>query len=169
MDEIVNKVAKSNIEVIDLTEYYPQEPFTVIDISQWMFKGLVIKEKEFRNFLKNHDWQQYQNHYVGVTCTTDAIVSIWAYLLVSTYLQPYVKKVVFGTKKELEISVWETIIGHFPIKKYENKRVIIKGCSKKSVPINAYLLLVNILKTNVKSILFGEICSAVPIYKKGKM
>lgn len=169
MEEIVNRVAKSNVEVIDLTDYYPKEPLTSIDISQWMFKGLVIKEKEFRDFLKNHNWQQYKNHYVGITCSTDAIVPIWAYLLVSAYLQPYAKKVVFGTKKELEISVWETIMEHFPSKNYENKRVIVKGCSKKSIPINAYLLLINKLKVSTKSILFGEICSAVPVYKKGKM
>lgn len=166
MSEIVNRIAKSKIEVIDLTDYYPKYPFVLIDVSQWMAEGLVVIEKEFRISLKQHDWQTYKNTYVAINCTTDAIVPVWAYALVATYLQPYAQKIAFGTIEELKLLVWEDIIKNFPVGDFKNKRVIVKGCSKKEIPTNAYILLINSLQTEVNSILLGEACSAVPLYKK---
>lgn len=166
MSEIVNRVAKSKIEVIDLTDYYPKNPFVLIDVSQWMAEGLIVIEKEFRTSLKQYDWQTYKNTYVAINCTTDAIVPVWAYALVATYLQPYAQKIAFGTIEELKLLVWEDIIKNFPVGDFKNKRVIVKGCSKKEIPINAYILLINSLQAEANSILLGEACSAVPLYKK---
>ncbi len=166
MDEIVNRVAKSKIEQIDLEDFYPPNPFTTVDISQWMYEGLLLKEREFRESLKNHDWQQYENHFVHVLCSTDAIVPTWAFLLVGLHLQPFAKKVIYGTLEDLRNSVWEDIISEISLEKYQNKRIVVKGCGKKQIPMSAYLLLVNRLKNRAKNILFGEICSAVPLFKK---
>ncbi len=166
MDEIVNRVAKSKVEQIDLEDFYPPNPFTTVDISQWMYEGLLLKEQEFRESLKNHNWKQYENHFVHITCSTDAVVPTWAFLLVGLHLQPFAKKVIYGTLEELKNSVWEEIISEFSLEKYQNKRVVVKGCSKKPIPLNAYVCLINRLKNRAKSILFGEICSAVPLFKK---
>ncbi len=165
MDEIVNRVAKSKVEQIDLEDFYPKNPFVTMDISQWMYEGLLLKEKEFRKSLNEYDWNQHQDQFVHIVCSTDAIVPSWAFLLVGLHLQPFAQKVVYGTMEDLKHSVWEEIISQIPLEKYENKRVVVKGCGKKSIPLNTYVQLANRLKTKVKSILFGEICSAVPLFK----
>ncbi len=165
MDEIVNRVAKSKVEQIDLEDFYPTNPFTTVDISQWMYEGLLLKEQEFRKSLEHYDWKQYENHFVHITCSTDAIVPTWAFLLVGLHLQPFVQKVVYGTLDDLKNSIWEEIITKIPLEKYQNKRVVVKGCGKKAIPLNAYVKLINVLSGNAKSILFGEICSAVPLFK----
>ncbi len=166
MEEIVNRVAKSKVEQIDLEDFYPKNPFVTIDISQWLFEGLLLKEKEFRQSLNDYDWGQHQNQFVNIICSADAIVPSWAFLLIGLHLQPFAKKVVYGTMEDLKNSVWEEIIGQISLKKYENKRIVVKGCGKKSIPLNAYVQLTNRLKTTAKAILFGEICSAVPLFKK---
>ena len=166
MDEIINKVANSSLEVFDLEEFYPSGIRTQIDISQWLTDGFILKEKDFREHLKQHDWTKYQDHFVAVFCSTDAILPAWASVLVTVHLAPFAKKIVDGNLQELETLLYHEILPNIDYSRYDNKPVIIKGCSKKPVPISAYVAAVQYLQPYAKSIMYGEACSAVPLYKK---
>jgi hypothetical protein len=168
MDEIINRVANSALEVFDLEDYYPNGIRTQIDISQWLLEGFLLKEKDFREALKNHDWSKYQNHLVAIHCATDAIVPAWATILVTTYLVPFAKKVVSGNLNDLETAMYQEILPTLDYSKHQDKPVIIKGCSKKPVPVSAYIMAVQKLQPFAKSIMYGEACSAVPLFKKQK-
>ena len=165
-DEIVNRVANSQLKTIDLEELYPQGTRTTIDIKKWLFQELILKEVDFREHLKDHDWSQYKNHYVALTCSSDAIIPSWAFMLIATYLMPFAKKVVVGNLTDLETSIFYAIIADFNIDEYQNTPVIIKGCANKPIPKTAYIQLIEKLQPVVKSIMFGEACSTVPLYKK---
>ncbi len=164
MGEIINKVAKRDLVQIDLEEYYPKGERLVFDISEYLFEGFVLKEKDFRKTLEEHDWSQYQNHYVALTCSTDAIIPSWAYLLLSTKLVGYAKKVVTGDLNLLETLIYQEIIEKTDFSNCTEKPVIIKGCAKK-VPSTAYNLLITKIQPIAKSIMFGEACSVVPLHK----
>lgn len=166
MEEIINKVANSALEVFDLEDYYPQGIRVQIDISQWFLKGLLLKEKDFREHLKNHDWAQYQDRYVAITCNTDAIYPAWASILVAIQLAPFAKKIVNGTIEDLDAALYEEILSKIDYSAYNNKAVIIKGCSKKPVPTRAYILAAHYLQPFARSIMYGEACSAVPLFKR---
>ena len=166
MDEIINKVTNSSLEVFDLEEYYPKGIRVQIDISQWLLEGFILKEKEFREHLKQHDWSKYQDNYVAVFCSTDAIIPAWASILVALQLAPFAKKIVNGTLEDLDTSLYQEILPTLDYAFFENKPVIVKGCSKKPVPMSAYVLVVQYLQPFAKSIMYGEACSAVPLYKK---
>ena len=166
MDEIINKVANSSLEVFDLEEYYPMGIRVQIDISQWLSDGFILKEKEFREHLKQHDWTKYQDHFVAVFCSTEAIVPTWASILVTVHLAAFAKKIIEGNLQDLETLLYQEILPKIDYSKYENKSVIIKGCSKKPVPISAYVTVAQFLQPFAKSIMYGEACSAVPLYKK---
>ena len=168
MDEIVNKVANSVLEVFDLEDYYPSGIRTQLDISQWLLDGFLLKEKDFRESLKNHDWYQYQNHFVAIYCSTGAIIPAWASILVTVYLTPFAKKVVVGNFIDLETSLYQEILSTLDYSKYQDKPIILKGCSKKPVPESAYIMAIQKLQPFAKSIMYGEACSAVPLYKKNK-
>ena len=168
MDEIINKLANSTLEVFDLEDYYPIGIRTQIDISQWLFEGFLLKEKDFREALKTHDWKQYDNQFVAIYCSTDAIIPAWAIILVTVYLTPFAKKVVLGNLIVLETALYQEIISSLDFTKYQDKPVILKGCSKKPVPESAYIMAIQKLQPFAKSIMYGEACSAVPLYKKGK-
>jgi hypothetical protein len=168
MDEIVNKVANSVLEVFDLEDYYPSGIRTQLDISQWLLDGFLLKEKDFREALKIHDWSQFQNHFVAIHCSTDAIIPAWASILVTVYLSPFAKKVVVGNFIDLETSLYQEILSTLDYSKYQDKPIILKGCSKKPVPESAYIMAIQKLQPFVKSIMYGEACSAVPLYKKNK-
>ena len=168
MDEIVNKVANSVLEVFDLEDYYPSGIRTQLDISQWLLDGFLLKEKDFREALKNHDWSKFQNHFVAIHCSSDAIIPAWASILVTVYLSPFAKKVVFGNLTDLETSLYQEILSTLDYSKYQDKPVILKGCSKKPVPESAYIMAIQKLQPFAKSIMYGEACSAVPLYKKNK-
>lgn len=168
MEEIINKVANSALEVFDLEDYYPKGHRVQIDISQWLLEGFLLKEKDFREHLKNHDWSQYQDQYVAVHCSTDAIVPAWALILVAVQLAPYAKKVVNGTIEDLDGSLYEEILPTIDYSAYKNKAVIVKGCSRKPVPMRAYILATTYLQPFARSIMYGEACSAVPLYKESK-
>ena len=165
-EEIINRVANSSLEVIDLEDFYPKGKRITIDIKDWLLEELVLIEKDFRNKVKEHNWQNYKDSYISIICSSDAIVPTWAFMLISSSLEPFAKKVVYGSLEELESSLYQEIINSLDISSYENKPVIIKGCSNKPVPTNAYLFLINKLKPVAKSIMFGEACSSVPLYKK---
>lgn len=166
MDEIVNKIAKSGLVNIDLEEWYPTEKRILFDVKDWLYEELILREKDFRENLKNHDWEQYDNCLVAINCTADAIVPSWAYMLIITYLQPFSKKVVFGDFHDLDLILYHDIIEKLDIEPFVDQRIIIKGCSHKPVPENAYLELINRLQPVAKSLMFGEACSTVPLYKK---
>ncbi len=168
MEEIINKVANSALEVFDLEDYYPKGIRAQIDISQWLLEGFLLKEKDFREHLKNHDWSVYKDQYVAVFCSTDAIVPAWALILVTVYLTPVAKKIVNGNLEDLEASLYEELLSKLNYCLYENKAVIIKGCSKKPVPTRAYILAAQYLQPFARSIMYGEACSAVPLYKVSK-
>lgn len=164
--EIRNKVEESGLITFNLEDLYQVGPRSVFDLKEFLFEGLILKEKDFRQALKDLDWSQYQDHYVAITCTADAIVPQWAYMLVSTYLQPVSKLCVFGDLEALETSLYEAEIAAMETDQFNDERVIVKGCSQYPVPAAAYVLLVNKLRPVAKSIMYGEACSTVPLYKK---
>ena len=166
MDEIINKVANSSLEVFDLEDYYPDGIRTQIDISQWLSNGFILKENDFREHLKQHDWLQYKDRFVAVFCSTDAILPAWATVLVTVHLAPFAKKIVDGNLQDLETFLYHEILPKIDYSKYQNKSVILKGCSKNPVPNSAYIAAAQYLQPFAKSIMYGEACSAVPLYKK---
>ena len=168
MEEIVNKVAHSVLEVFDLEDYYPKGIRTQIDISQWLIDGFLLKEKDFRESLKNHDWSQYQDHLVAIHCSTDTIIPAWASILVAIHVTPFAKKVVSGNFEDLDTSLYQEILASLDYSVYKDKPIIIKGCSKKPVPESAYILAASYLQPFARSIMYGEACSAVPLFKKSK-
>lgn len=165
-DEIVNKVANSALKIFDLEDYYPNNPRMELDISQWLFHGFVLKEKEFRAALKDFDWSVYKDAYVALSCSTDAILPSWAFMLVSSYLEPFAVKVFLGDLEHLESSIYQDLLNELDYSEYENLLVIIKGCAKKPIPDEAYILATRKLMPYARSIMFGEACSAVPIFKR---
>lgn len=167
-DEIINKVANSVLEVFDLEDYYPKGIRAQIDISQWLLEGLLLKEIDFRAQLKNHDWTQYLDQYVAINCSTDAIVPAWASILVAIQLAPFAKKIINGTVADLDASLYEELLSEIDYSVYKNKSIIIKGCSRKPVPMRAYVLAAHYLQPFARSIMYGEACSAVPLYKAPK-
>ncbi len=164
--EIVNRVANSKLLVFDLEDYYPTGRRIVFDIKDWLYEGLVLREKMFREYAAAHDWRQYQDSYVALTCSADAIIPGWTFMLLTMHLQPYAKKVVVGELEQLETAVFQDIIGQLDIEMYRDQSVIIKGCGNKPIPSNAYILLSQKLRPVAKSIMYGEACSSVPLYKR---
>ena len=164
--EIINRVAQSKLMTIDLEDYYPIGERVLLDIKDWLHEGFVLREKEFRANIAEHDWSQYQNKYVAIYCSTYAIVPGWAYMLIATKLQPFSKNVVQGTLENLETSNYQAIIEKLDLTQFKGKPVIIKGCSNKPVPQNAYLWITQKLLPIAKSVMYGEACSSVPLFKK---
>lgn len=162
---IENKVAQSGLINFDLEEYYPKGERVLIDMTDFLFEGLILREKDFRERIKETDWSIYQDKFVAVTCTTDAIVPTWAYMLLAASLEGYAQKVVFGSLETLETVLFNDALKNIDVEDYRDQRVIIKGCSKYPVPESAYVELTSLLKPVAKSIMYGEACSTVPIYK----
>ncbi len=165
-EPILNRVALSQLLTFDLEDYYPPGKRMVLDIKNWLFDGIILKEKDFRASVEEHAWQQYQDAYVALICSTDAIIPGWAFMLVAAKLQPFAKKIVQGSLEELETSIYQPILENLDLSKFKDKPVIIKGCSKKPVPPNAYIVIANRLQPVVKSLMYGEACSSVPLYKR---
>lgn len=164
-EEIVNRVANSKLEVIDLEDYYPEGDRILIDISQWLEGGIILVEKKFRTLLKSVNWNVYKDTYVALHCATDAIVPSWAYNLVASNLTGKTRKTVVGDLNLLESLIYQEVINSLDFDYLDGKPVIIKGCSKKPVPESAYVLLADKIQDKVVSIMYGEACSAVPIVK----
>lgn len=165
-EDIINRVANSKLKVIDLEDYYPKGERVLFDIKDWLFEGFVLREKDFRGFVSEHNWEQYQDCYVALYCSTDAIVPDWAYMLISIELQNYSKLTIIGDLDILESLLYASIIENLDLTTYTDLPVIIKGCSHKPVPANALVLLSQRLKPIAKSVMFGEACSSVPLYKR---
>lgn len=166
MGEIINKVTQSSLEVFDLEDYFPDDHVVELDISQWLFEGFLLKEKDFREQLKSFDWSIYQDKYVGLTCSTDAVLPAWTFALVTVYLNPIALKVIHGNKEQVTIEWYQDILSKVDYSLFKDKPIILKGCSKKPVPQAVYTLAIQKLMLVGKSIMFGEACSAVPLYKK---
>ena len=167
-DTIFNRVAESKLITFDLEKLYQIGDRITIDLSQWLDKGIILREKEFRLKLKQHNWKAYRNQFVAIYCSTDAVLPAWASLLVTTYLQPYAKKVVMGTLVDLETNLFTEEIKKINISSFKDKAIIIKGCSDKKVPEDSYVQLISRLQPVVKSLFYGEACSSVPLFKKKK-
>lgn len=168
MEEIVNRVAKSPLITFNLEDYYDQGDRVVFDIKDQLFQGMVLREKDFREFLRSHDWSAYNGKNVAVTCSADAIVPTWAFMLLTIELAPFAKNVFYGTKEELNKFLFQKALSRVDQEEYRDKKVVIKGCSKYDVPVNAYVELVNLLQPVAASIMYGEPCSTVPLFKRPK-
>ncbi|MDF2447674.1 MAG: hypothetical protein K0R26_178 [Bacteroidota bacterium] len=164
-DEIVNKVASSGLITIDLENFYPKGERVVFDLKPLLFQELILKEKDFREFVKQHNWENYRDKFVAITCSADAVVPTWAFMLVSISLEPFAQKIIFGSLETLESIVFHEQLQALNYGDYKDKRVVIKGCSNLPVPVNAYVELVKALRPLAKSIMYGEPCSTVPLYK----
>ena len=164
--EIINRVSKSNLITIDLQDYYPEGKRTAIDIKKWLKEGLILIEKDFRNTLKNNNWSQFKDNHICIFCSSDAIVPVWAYMLIQTYLYGIARSVTFGTPETMESMLLSPIIESLDLKYCKDKPVVIKGCSEKKIPRDAYIKLIKKLQPIAKSIMYGEACSSVPLFKR---
>lgn len=165
-EAIVNKVANSGLIILNLEDYFPKEEILVFDVKEHLFMGLILKEKDFREALKNLDWTGYQNKNVAITCSADVIIPLWAYMLVVTYLQPVAKEVFTGTKEEMHKHLFLKNISSIDINAFTDQRIVVKGCGDVNVESYAYAEITKQLLPVVKSIMYGEPCSTVPVYKK---
>lgn len=166
MDAIINRVTNSKLITINLEDFYLKGNRVVLDIAPWLYKGQILKEKDFRNFVSQHLWQQYTDSYIAITCSANAIIPSWAYLMVSSHLVNYAKKVVVGDLNLLETVLFSELLNTIDLTLYQGKSVIIKGCSKKQIPNSAFSFLIQKLQPVVKSLMYGEACSNVPLFKK---
>ncbi len=167
MDEVfVNKVQESGIITLDLEEFYPRTETVVFDMKDHLFMNLILKEKDFRETMKNLDLASYEGKNIALTCTADAIIPVWAYMLVASYLEPVANEIVFGDSEFLHKTIFLQNISKINPADYEDKRVVIKGCGELHIIETAYVAITNLLRPVAKSIMYGEPCSTVPIYKK---
>ena len=166
MEKIINKVAESGIITLDLAPYIPVNDVAVFDLKPFLFREMILREKDYRAALQTYDWKQYEGKHVAVLCSAEAIVPVWAYMLAASYLQPVAASVYFGSTGELITSLIRARISEIDVKEYIDKRVVIKGCGDTPIPEAAYVAITHHLQPVVKSLMYGEPCSTVPIYKK---
>jgi hypothetical protein len=165
-EEIINKVAQSQLVTLDLENYYPAEEVAVFDLKPHLFMELILKEKDFRTALQNNDWSVYQQKVVAVTCTADAIIPMWAYMLVGSYLQPVAKDIIFGDENTARQQLFINNIEAIDTEPFVDKKVVVKGCGDIPIAEFAYLAISKKLMPVVKSLMYGEPCSTVPIFKR---
>lgn len=168
MEPIVNKIAASGLITLDPATFLPEEPIMVFDLKPFLFRELILKEKDFREALKNHVWDQYQDKNVTIYCSTDAIIPMWAYMLVTSYLEPIAADIHFGDETAGQTQIAVAAVNKIAAASYEGQRIVIKGCGEKPVSTEVYVALMKKLRPVVKSIMFGEPCSTVPVYKQKK-
>jgi hypothetical protein len=165
-DPIINKVAESGLITIDPEKYYPREQTAVFDLKDFLFMGLILKEKDFREQLKNYNWEPFKDKYTAVYCSADAIIPVWAYMLVATYLEPVAKDIIMGDEKELHRQLFLKNLSTINIEEFTDQKVVIKGCGETPIGEFVYMELTKLLRPVAKSIMYGEPCSTVPVYKK---
>lgn len=166
--EIVNKVAKSPLITFNLENYYHKGERVMYDIKDNLFQGMILREKDFRTFVKEYDWSQYEGKNVAITCSVDAIVPTWAYMLLATKIEPFAHMVVYGDLASLEQALFKQALSSVKLEEYQEAKVVIKGCGHLPVPEFAYVEITRLLRPVVSSIMYGEPCSTVPLYKKPK-
>ncbi len=165
---IINKVAQSALVTIDLEKFYPEGDTAIFDLKDHLFMELILKEKEYREGLKNMDFSIYMNKNVGITCSADAVIPVWAYMLAASYIEPYAKEIVFGNEGQLHEVLFLKNLWKLDIAEFSDKRIVVKGCGEKKIPETAYVEITKLLRPIAKSIMYGEPCSTVPIYKQAK-
>jgi hypothetical protein len=165
MDEIINRVEKSGLLSLDLESFIKEEPIVIYDLKQNLYQGLILKEKDFREFTKNHDWSQYTNKNVGVVCTIDAIIPKWVYMIIASKITPFAKLLVFGSEDKVKEEIIKSKFSKMNLDEFNQAKLVIKGCSDIHVPESAYLFVTSLLLPRVSSMMFGEPCSTVPVYK----
>jgi len=167
-NEITNRVENSNLIQVNLDDYYLEGERVIFDVKTWLKDDIILIEKEFRNFVNEHDWSIYKNKYVAVVCSADAIVPLWAFMLVASKIKPFGLKVVFGAKSALEQAIFRDVLSTFDFTQFQDKNVIVKGCGKFPIPESIFVDFSVKLQDYAKNIMFGEACSTVPLYKKPK-
>lgn len=165
-ENIVNKVAKSGLLTLDLAIYAPKEEIIIYDIKDNLFQGLILREKEFRAFIKDHNWEQYQDKHVGIVCSADAIIPTWAYMLLTTQLKPFAKSIHFADKPRVLEALFNRAIAGIDFDAYKDQRVVVKGCGEIFIPESAFIEFTSRLLEVARSVMFGEPCSTVPVYKR---
>ena len=165
-EPIINKVAESGLITLDLEQYFPKGETAVFDLKDYLFMGMILKEKDYREALKAKDWSGYKDKNIALVCTADAIIPVWAWMLAATYLQPVAKDLVMGDEKELHKTLFLKNLSVININEFEDKRVVIKGCGETPIPDYVYMEITRLLRPVVKSIMYGEPCSTVPVYKR---
>ncbi len=165
-EAIVNKVAQSSLETIDLEKFFPEGDNIVFDLKDYLFMELILKEKDYRESLKKNDWSVYKNKNVCITCSADAIIPLWAYMLAVSYLQPVAKDVVVGNESFMQEVLFLKNLEKVNVKDFDGKRVVVKGCGEKEIPASVYAEITKLLMPVAQSIMYGEPCSTVPVYKK---
>jgi hypothetical protein len=165
-EPIINKVSESGLVSLDLETYYPRDETAMFDLKDYLFMGMILKEKEFREALKNIDWEKYHDKNVAVTCTADAIIPVWAYMLVASYLQSVAKEIVMGDEKELHKTIFLKNLSQINVAEFTGQRIVIKGCGETPIGDFAYMEITKLLQPVAKSIMYGEPCSTVPVFKK---
>ncbi|MCB0397712.1 MAG: DUF2480 family protein [Flavobacteriales bacterium] len=165
-EEIVNRVANSGLININMDDLLPSGERVVLDLAPVLFQGMMLREKDLREFVAGHDWSQYQNKHVAVTCSEDAIIPAWAFMLVAVSLTPFARTIVFGNEKNLISELFDQAIRQLDVTEYADKRILVHGCGKVEVPASAFVALSVKLQPLVKALMFGEACSTVPLYKK---
>lgn len=163
---LVNKVAQSGLITIDLEQFFPAEEIVVFDLKPFLFQGLILKEKSFRTAMKEVDWPSFTGKILASYCSSDAIIPVWAYMLIASYATPHAQKVFQGSKTAFLTHHYETVIGQLDLSKFEDQRLVIKGCSDRPVPPSAYSAITARLRPIARSIMYGEPCSTVPIFKR---
>jgi hypothetical protein len=165
---LVNRVAASGLITINLEDWYPEAPLVGFDLKDFLFRELILKEKDFRMAMKEQNWSEYEGKYLAVYCSTDAIIPVWAYMLVASQAQPYARDIYFGSPKDFYRDYYRRQIDQMDMEPYTDKRIVVKGCSDKAVPPSAYMDLTRRLRPIALSIMYGEPCSTVPVYKRKK-
>ncbi|MEM6346104.1 MAG: DUF2480 family protein [Bacteroidota bacterium] len=163
---IVNRIAQSPIVTFKLEDHYPSGERVHIDIKEQLYMGMILREKDFRTWIKEQDWTQYQDKHVAISCSADAIIQVWAYMLLASRLQPYAKSIVFGTLEDLELQLWQDALDKIDFAEMADRPVVVKGCSEIDIPASIYMETTKRLMPFAKKISYGEPCSTVPIWKK---
>lgn len=166
--EITNKVASSGLVTIDLEVLYPLGDRVLLDIKPLLFQGLVLREKDFRDYIKGTDWTFYKDKFVAIWCSADAIVPTWAFMLLASVLEPHAKKVVFGNLEQLETVLYLETFSKMDLSPYKDAKIVVKGCGNLPVPKSAYVEITRLLQPIAQSIMYGEPCSTVPLFKRAK-
>jgi len=165
-DEIINKVEQSGLKTLELDSFLQGYQWLLFDVKNHLYEELVLKEKDFRAFVKEHDWKQYEGKVLGIYCSNDAIIPMWAFMLISSAAAPYAENIIYGNEEQIKIELINNTISNLNTDEYKDERVIVKGCSSVNLPEQSYINITKKLHPHVKSLMFGEACSTVPIYKK---
>lgn len=166
MSEVVNRLANSPLVTFKLEDHYPKGERLVLDIKDQLFHGMILRERDFRAWVKEHDWSQYQDKHVAITCSVDTIIQTWAWMILEVKLQPHAKTVVFGTKEDLETALWNQVLNDIDWEELRDRPVVLKGCTEIEIPTCIYVEATRRLMPVVKKLSFGEPCSTVPVYKR---